>query len=221
MLRAVFWDNDGVLVDTEELYFDATRSVLAEAGFALSTEEYIDLGLRQGRSVFDLVRAAHGDAEVERLRGVRNARYAERLAAGVVALDGIEAVLTALHGRVVMGVVTSSNPDHFEIAHRTTGLRRYFDFVLTNGDYERTKPHPSGYLAALARCGFAPEQCMVIEDSERGLAAARAAGLRCIVVPRGLTRGCPFEGAYRVLDDAREIVPTLTPLMAEGAQLGS
>ena len=56
---------------------------------------------------------------------VRNARYAERLALGITALDGIETVLASLHGRVQMGVVTSSNAEHFEIIHRTTGLLRY------------------------------------------------------------------------------------------------
>jgi HAD superfamily hydrolase (TIGR01509 family) len=214
MLEAVFWDNDGVLVDTEELYFEATRAVLAQAGFTLSAAQYAELGLGQGRSMFDLVREALGAAEVERLRSERNLRYAERLHSGVAALDGVETVLAALHGRVAMGVVTSSNPDHFEIIHRSTGLLRYFDFVLTNRDYEHTKPHPAPYLAALARCGLEPERCIAIEDSERGLAAARAAGLRCIVVPRGLTRGCRFDGAYRVLEDTRAIAAVLAPLIA-------
>src|SRR5690349_19366237 len=109
MLKAVFWDNDGVLVDTEELYFDATRSVLEQAGYALSVAEYTDIGLGQGRSVFEAVRAALGDEEVERLRGIRNVRYAERLALGITALEGIEPLLASLHGRVMMGVVTSSN----------------------------------------------------------------------------------------------------------------
>ena len=70
-LRAVFWDNNGVLVDTEELYFEATRAVLEQAGFSIDVADYIEIGLRHGRSVFELVRAAHGDAEVERLRGIR------------------------------------------------------------------------------------------------------------------------------------------------------
>lgn len=214
MLKAIFWDNDGVLVDTEELYFEATRAVLQEAGFALSAAEYADLSLNQGRSMFELVRAAMGDDEVERLRGMRNTRYAERLTLGVAALEGVEAVLSALHGRLTMGVVTSSNADHFEIIHRTTGLLRYFDFVLTNRDYAHTKPHPAPYLAALQRCRLTADECVVIEDSERGLASARAAGLRCIVVPRGLTRGGSFAGAYRVLDDTREIAAVLEAFMA-------
>jgi HAD superfamily hydrolase (TIGR01509 family) len=212
-LQAVFWDNDGILVDTEELFYHATRTVLAAAGFAISTEEFTDCSLRQGRSVFDLLRETFDEAAIERLRTERNARYAARLAAGIPALDGVESVLEALHGRVTMGVVTSTSPEHFELIHRGTGLARYFDFVLTNVDYQRTKPDPAPYLAALARAGCDPAQCIAIEDSERGLVAARAAGLRCIVVPRGLTRGGEFGAAYRVLDDVRDIVAVVTPLM--------
>lgn len=212
-LAAVFWDNDGVLVDTEELYYDATRTVLARAGFVLTTELYRELSLRQGRSAFELVRDAVGEEGIEFLRRERNALYASRLAAGIPALDGIADTLAALHGRVVMAVVTSCNPDHFELIHRDTGLLRYFDFVLTNRDYAHTKPHPASYLAALARTGLAPEQCVAVEDSERGLAAARAAGLRCIVAPRGFTRGGEFRGAYRVVEDTRELAPTLAALL--------
>ena len=214
-LQAVFWDNDGILVDTEELFYHATRAVLADAGFPISVEEFTDCSLRQGRSVFELLRETFDDAAIERLRAERNARYAARLAAGVPALDGIETVLEALRGRVTMGVVTSSSPEHFELIHRGTGLVRYFDFVLTNVDYQRTKPDPAPYLAALARSGCAATQCIAIEDSERGLAATRAAGLRCIVVPRGLTRGGEFGTAYRVLDDVRDLMPVLAPLMNE------
>jgi len=212
-LAAVFWDNDGVLVDTEELYYDATRTVLAGAGCDLTTELYRELSLRHGRSAFDLVRDVVGEDGVEILRQQRNALYATRLASGVAALDGVAETLDALHGRVAMAVVTSCNPEHFALIHRGTGLLPYFDFVLTNRDYAHTKPHPASYLAALARAGVPAEECIAIEDSERGLAAARAAGLRCIVVPRGLTRGGDFSGAYRVVEQTRDLRPILADLL--------
>jgi len=215
VLKAIFWDNDGVLVDTEELFFDATRVVLAQAGYVLTSEQFVDVALRQGRSVFDLLGEAVSAPAIEDLRATRNALYAQRLAAGVPPLDGVEALLRDLHGHVTLAVVTSCNPEHFELIHRNSGLLRYFDFVLSNRDYERTKPDPSPYLAALARCGLAPDECIAIEDSERGLAAALAAGLRCVVAPRGLTRGGTFAGAYRVVDEVREIAVVLAPLLAE------
>jgi HAD superfamily hydrolase (TIGR01509 family) len=214
MLEAIFFDNDGVLVDTEHLYFAASRATLAEVGVTLEEADFVDVSLRQGRSVFDLVRDRFDEAGVEALRQRRNARYADLLRAGVPPLDGVPGLLAALHGRARLAVVTSSNPEHFAVIHAGTGLLRFFDFAVTNGDYARSKPHPDAYLAALARAGCAAHEAVAIEDSERGLAAARAAGLRCIVVPRGLTRGGTFDGAHRVLASSGELGAAIEALLA-------
>ena len=213
MIKAVFFDNDGVLVDTEHLYFEATTSILAEVGTIVSEAEYIEINLRHGRSVFDLVRDRFDEPAIEQLRRRRNARYTAMLEAGVPPLDGIATVLAALQSRARLAVVTSSNPEHFDIIHGFTGLLPFFEFAVTNRDYTRSKPHPDPYLTALARAGCAADEVIAIEDSERGLAAARAAGLRCIVVPRGLTRGGRFAGAHRVLESTDQIVAAVEELL--------
>jgi HAD superfamily hydrolase (TIGR01509 family) len=212
MLKAVFFDNDGVLVDTEHLYYAATNAILTDVGAAIGEAEYIDVNLRQGRSVFDRVRDRFDDEAIERLRERRNARYSELLRAGVAPLDGIPEVLAALHGRTRLAVVTSSNQEHFDLIHAASGLLRFFEFAVTNRDYARSKPHPDSYLTALARAGCRPEEVVAVEDSERGLAAARAAGIRCIVVPRGLTHGGRFVGAHRVLESSAQILAALEEL---------
>jgi HAD superfamily hydrolase (TIGR01509 family) len=163
------------------------------------------------------VRDRFDGAAVERLRQRRNTRYTALLRAGIPPLDGIPEVLTALHGRAGLAVVTSSNPEHFAVIHAATGLLRFFDFAVTNGDYARGKPHPDAYLTALDRAGCTADEAIAIEDSERGLAAARAAGLRCLVVPRGLTRGGTFDGAYRILESSAQIVAVIAPLLECGA----
>jgi len=213
MLKAIFWDNDGVLVDTEHLYFEATRATLAEVGVAVSQDAFIDLSLRQGRSVFDLARDRLDEARIETLRQARNARYADLLRVGIAPLPGVEAALAALHRRVGLAIVTSSNHEHFELIHASTGLLRWFEFAVTNRDYARSKPYPDAYQVALARAGCAPDEAVAIEDSERGLAAARAAGLRCIVIPRGMTRGGDFSGAYRVATNCAEVAGIVEPLL--------
>ena len=213
MIKAIFFDNDGVLVDTEHLYYEATRAILAEVGAEVSEAQFIDLSLRQGRSIFDLISDRFDVPALDAMRRRRNERYGTLLAAGVPPLDGVAEVLEALQGRARLAVVTSSNPEHFDAIHAGTGLLRFFEFAITNRDYARSKPHPDPYLTALARSGVAADEAIAIEDSERGLAAARAAGLRCIVVPRGLTRGGEFAGAHRVLAETREIVSVLEELL--------
>ena len=208
MLKGILWDNDGVLVDTERLFFMASRQVLAEAGIALTEEKFIEISLVRGESVFQLAED-RGAAAVEQLRDERNALYSDLLSREPLMIDGVGEVLEALHGRYAMGIVTSSRPDHFAIIHKRSGLLPYFQFVLTLDDYSESKPHPEPYLRAVACSGFSREECLVIEDSERGLASAIGAGIRCIVIPSHFTRGSNFEGAYRVLNGIRELPEAL------------
>lgn len=206
-LEAIFWDNDGVLVDTEHLYFEATRDILATRGIVLTVADYRELFLRQSRGILHFA-AARGwsDAELEAVRRARSARYSDLLRERSRVIDGVEEVLAALHGRVAMAIVTSSQRRHFDIIHERTGLLRYFDFVLASGDYDEPKPHPAPYLTAVKRAGVDPGACLVVEDSERGLASATAAGLKCVMVPSRLTAGASFHGAHKVLGDVRELL---------------
>ena len=99
---------------------------------------------------------------------LRNALYAVFLGQAPRLVAGITRTLDELHGKYVMGVVTSSRKDHFDVIHRSSGLLKYFDFVLTASDFSRVKPDPDPYLRAVERSGVAPQACVAIEDSERG-----------------------------------------------------
>ena len=206
MIRAIFWDNDGVLVDTEKLYFQATRELLQKAGVELTEALFRRISLQEGRSAFDLaLEKGVSQQQIDRLHEERNRRYTELVEEGVRILDGVEETLAKLSGRVLQAIVTSSRRAHFDAIHAGTGLRSHFDFILTREDYLLSKPDPEPYRLAVTRSGFRPEECLVVEDSERGLRAAFAAGIRCIVVPNDLTRGGAFAGAWRVLPSCREI----------------
>lgn len=206
MIKGLLWDNDGVLVDTEALYFQASAETLKDAGVELSQEDFIETSLVKGQSVFDLAPAtAFGPKEKEALRQRRDERYAELLREGVDVLPGVEETLVRLHGRLSLGIVTSCRHEHFQLIHRSTGLLRYFDFVLTREDYTHSKPHPEPYRKALATSGLTADESLVIEDTERGLLSATAAGIRCLVFPGELTRESDFSKAHRILRDIREV----------------
>lgn len=213
MITAVFWDNDGVLVDTERLYFKATQEIMAAAGVPLSEADYLEYFLRQDRGAWHLL-AERGTSpeEIVRLRQARNDRYSALLRDQACAIDGAAETLRQLHGKYLMGVVTSSRRDHFDLIHERCDLLKYFDFVLTAADFPRVKPNPDPYLMAIDRSGRPPDECIAVEDSERGLQSATAAGIRCIVIPTPMTRGCSFSGAYRVIDRIDQIPGVLKDL---------
>ena len=204
--RYIFWDNDGVLVDTERYYLQASQEALATVEIALSSAQFAEISLGAGRSVLDLAVASGVSAQlIAELKEWRDSRYATLLDEEEIALEGADEVLRALHGKLGMAVVTSSRKQHFEIIHRRTGFTAYFEFCLTREDYTHSKPSAEPYLLALQRCGLAAEDVLVIEDSPLGLHAAKAAGLACWVLPGRHTSAEDFAGADRILPDIREI----------------
>ncbi len=200
----VLWDNDGVLVDTEGLYFQATKTVLKTLGIDLTPDQFKEISLRRGQSTLTLASTRGIDDEgIARLRAKRDRIYAETLGARSYLIDGVEEVLRSLHGKVRMGVVTSTSREHFGIAHARSGTAQYLDFIITREDCQHLKPHPEPYLTAVQRHGLRPEECIVVEDSERGLVSARAAGLECLIVVSEWTKDGDFRKATKVLGSIR------------------
>lgn len=213
MAEAILWDNDGVLVDTECLFFESTRRTLAKIGIQLSLQRFVELSMRQGRSAFDLaIESGYPKERVANLKRERDLLYSEMLRNQTRVLPGVADTLKALHGRMRMAVVTSSQRQHFDTMHADIGLTRYFEFVLAREDCGKTKPDPEPYLLALERLGLGAKDCIAVEDSERGLAAARAAGLRCLVIPNEITRHCSFQGATAILPGAAAVLDAVSEL---------
>jgi HAD superfamily hydrolase (TIGR01509 family) len=210
MIKAIFWDNDGILVDTEHLYFLATKQTLAVTGIELTEEQYLDLFLVQSKGAWHLAEEKGVSLqEINRLRKERDLLYSKLLGQETLVINGVEEVLKTLHGKYLMGIVTSSKKNHFELIHTNTGFLKYFDFVITEADFTKSKPDPEPYLLALERSGFKKEECIAIEDSERGLLAAHAAGIKCLALPGKLTGKGNFEKAYKVLNNITEVLSEL------------
>lgn len=215
MIKAIFWDNDGVLVDTEHLYFEASRDALRQVDIELTLAQFAHISLGLGKSSLCLAsQQGIGDDTIATLRQYINSRYAELLQNGANPMEGAEETLAALHGKVTMAIVTSSRRDHFDLIHRNNDLLGFFDFILTREDYQHSKPNPEAYLKALKISGLQAEECLVIEDTLRGFEAARQAGLRCVVMPNRLAPDNNFNGAFQVIRELQEI-PQL--ILTEGA----
>jgi len=208
--EALLFDNDGVLVDTEGFYFRANREALAPFGVVLDREAYVDLFLRDSRGAWDLLRERGVDeAAIVKARAERDARYVELLGTGDLLMPGVADGLAALAGRYRMAIVTSSQPAPFAAAHARAGILHHFELALTREQYAHSKPDPEPYFTAARRLGVPPARCLVIEDSERGLRAARSAGMACWIVPSELTRALSFDSADAVLPDFGAVVTRL------------
>ena len=114
---------------------------------------------------------------------------------------------------------SSSHCDHFEQIHQQLqaqghDLLQHFDFVAAEGDYRNSKPAPDPYLAGLDQIGLSADECLVIENSPRGLRAASAAGLRCIVIRNAFCRKYDFPGSSYVIEHNENLGELLSHLSA-------
>jgi HAD superfamily hydrolase (TIGR01509 family) len=111
----------------------------------------------------------------------------------------VEETLHYLKNRYTLAIVTTAKQTDFDLIHSSRTIVNHFDLILTHKDYARSKPHPDPYLTALSHYELDAQDALVVEDSERGLRAAIAAGIDCAVAHHDFTASQDFTGAtYRL-----------------------
>ena len=205
-MKMIFFDNDGTLVDTESLYFKATRKILLELGVEMTREWFIEYSLKRNYSSWSLLEGkGYSHEEISHFRNKRNDYYSELLRDEVQLIPGVLETLESLKGRARMSVVTTSRRMHFEIILKKTGNADYFEFFVVNEDVKNEKPHPEPYLRAIEISGCDSDDCIAIEDTERGVVAAKKAGIKCYAIPTALSKSHDFSGADGVLNSISEL----------------
>ncbi len=211
--KAILWDNDGVLVDSERLFYQANRDFFREYGIELTPRQFFDWYLQDDCGAWHLLGVS--GPQVDHLRAQRNVIYNRLLReADDLLVPGMDGLLTGLTPHLRMGIVTSSRREDFLTIHTRLPLLRHFEFALTGEDYTHSKPSPEPYLLGLERLGLGAEDCLVIEDSPRGLQAAKAAGIDCIVVRTALTEGYEFPGASAIVNSTAELADAIQTLVS-------
>lgn len=212
MKSYILWDHDGVLVDTEHWYYEATRLAIQPLGVMLDKPRYLaDMALGRPAWAQALALGA-SEAEVAAHRQRRDELYQHFLRTEDIEIDGVCDVLAVLARNYEMAIVTTAKRADFELIHRERDIVKHMRFVLASGDYPRAKPAPDPYLAALERFGASAQEAIVIEDSERGLAAAVAAGIDCVVVDNAFVRGQNFSAATHRISALGELPELLASL---------
>jgi beta-phosphoglucomutase len=194
MLRAVIFDFDGVITDSEILHFRAFNAVLAQYGFQLTKPEYYKVYL--GMSDADCFRTmiAEGRLPIQEPQikslGQQKTRVFEQLARteGKI-IEGVREFLGMLSAvKVPIAICSGALRAEIELILEESALRSYFDVIVSAEEVTRGKPDPEGFLLALEKLNdlwpepITAERCIVIEDSHWGLKAAQAAGMRTVAV---------------------------------------
>ena len=213
MISTVIFDLDGLLTDTERLHCQAWRQTLAGVGVDVSEEEYADHWIRAGLGIDGFVRLRGLDHDPLVLQRSKRGVFVTLLETSLRPMPGAVALIETLHGKKRLAVATSSFRENAELILQRLDLTRYFDTVATNESVTRVKPHPDLFLHVAERLGVAASECVVLEDAEKGVVAAHAAGMKVIAVPTAQTRGNDFSKATRVVSSLAEVtLPLLDSL---------
>lgn len=211
MKSYLLFDNDGILVNTEQYYFKSSREILATVGCDLTKELFIELSLTRGVGVWEGFPELE-EGLVNELRDKRDLIYNEMLKTEPIAIDGVEEVLQKLSNKYRMAIVTSALRNDFLTIHERTGFLQYFEFFLSNGDYKQSKPSPEPYQAGLNRFGCSANEAVVIEDTMRGIRAGNAANITTIAIPNEMNHSFDFSEATYRLDTISELPALLQKL---------
>ncbi len=195
-VRALICDMDGVLADTEPLFYIATRDAIAP--HALTEEVYARFIGTHGLD--EWLTTTYGLAPDLLYTRVMPAYY-EAIARGLPALAGATALLDAARARgLAVAVASTSSHDSIDRTLRAAGLREYFPVVVSATDVERGKPAPDIYLHTARLLDVPPEACLVIEDSVHGIIAASTAGMRVVQSRQATFVPPPHPSAHAVIE---------------------
>jgi HAD superfamily hydrolase (TIGR01509 family) len=184
-VKAVVFDMDGLLVDSEVVYCEALTSQAAAMGYELPLEVMKRMIGHAWAGSAQVVRDHFGpDFDTERLRTGSIERFYELAQAEVALKTGVLEILDHLdRAGLPRAIATSSRRSDVEHHLTAHGLTDRFHAVLAQGDYPRPKPNPDPYLKAAEALGVDPADCLALEDSHNGVRAAAAAGMMTIMVP--------------------------------------
>jgi beta-phosphoglucomutase len=195
MLRAVIFDFDGVITDSEILHLRAFNRMLGRFAIEISKEDYYKdyLGLSDLDLLFAL--AEKGllrvkPPEIERLAKQKEQIFAQLAQTQGTIMDGVRPFLRMLsENRVPMAICSGALLAEIELILDKPGLRKFFEVIVSAEQVEKGKPHPDGFVLTLEKLNqtrldspISPGQCVVIEDSHWGLDAAKAAGMHTVAI---------------------------------------
>ena len=207
-IKAIIFDFDGVILDTETYEFHALRAIFQEHGTDLEMSDWLP-NVGKSHDQFDI----YGLLSERSGKQVTRAKIRPRLLAimqemleDVPPLPGVEEYLTTAK-RLGMGIGLASNSNQDWIFPKLDhiGLTEFFDTIVCRDDVNAAKPDPALYLTAMANLGVTSEQAFAVEDSTLGVQAAKNADLYCIAVPRPMAKDLCYDHADMSLESLADL----------------
>jgi HAD superfamily hydrolase (TIGR01509 family) len=226
VIKAIVFDFDGVLADSEPLHLRAYQQVLSRFGVTLSRDDYYTnyLGY-DDEGVFAQLTARHGiqvdDRGIRELIDEKTRVFDTTIEAGIesgaILYPGAAACIELMASRYPLGIASGALRHEIEAILRGARLEQYFQFIVASGETAEGKPAPDPYRRAAELHSLPASQCVAIEDSRWGIESAKSAGLACV----GITTTYSSEyltAADRIIASLDEFTPDLVDAIRREAR---
>jgi len=202
MIHALLFDMDGLMIDSERLYFDAEREIARRFGREVRDETlWKMMGRKPLESLEVYVRDTGLPITAAEAFAIRNEIMTRKFQEDLSPLPGLDHILNTFRGRLKLAVATGAQGEFLDLVVDRLGIRAMFDLLQSSDDIRSGKPDPEIFLTACRRMNLPPGECLVLEDSGNGVLAGRRAGCRVVAVPSDYTRTHDFSPADYIAAD--------------------
>lgn len=182
--KGAIFDMDGLLFDTERVYQETWNEIAEEKGIELGKSFLYDISGTNGSRMCNVIEKYYQAEDGTAIMEACMKRVGEKLSVQVPEKNGVRKILQSFKEKgVPLAVASSSNRQLIEANLAKTGIRPYFDVIVSGKDVAHGKPAPDIFLLAAEKLGCRPEECYVFEDSENGIKAGFAAGCKTVMIP--------------------------------------
>ncbi|HUW07488.1 MAG TPA: HAD family phosphatase [Williamwhitmania sp.] len=213
MVKAVIFDMDGVIVDSEPLHKEVEREMFTEFGMTISPEQQHRFTGTSNAGMWAQLKAEFKlPKELGYYVAIKEERYLKALAANgsVSLIPGAEELLKSLYNYgVPIALASSSSLTNIDLVLRKFSIGTYFKALASGEEVALAKPNPAVFLLAAQRLGVNPSNCVVIEDSTNGVLAAKAAGMACVGLQSDVSLGQNLTTAELVVSSLTNLSPDL------------
>ncbi len=219
VMKALIFDMDGLMIDSERLYFQSERDIAGRFGKEINE---VILWRMMGRNPIEGLEILVGELKLPLAPRdaviMRNELMRELMKNDLRPMPGLFDIIDAFYGELKLAVSTGAQQEFLELAMNQLGVRDKFDVLQASDDIKRGKPDPEIFIRTCEKLGLKPGECIVLEDSENGVRAGRRAGCYVIAVPSEYTRGQDFAVASFIAADLYGAAEHIKALLRHSGQ---
>ncbi len=208
IMKAVIFDRDGVIIDSEALTIDAMKKAFKKLGFNMPDSDIPHI-IGQSSTKYTEYFLTKWEFNPDEFREMMKEFYYKRLDKSLLFAQTIELIKKLYKNNITMGVTTSAGLDGTLQILKMAGIENMFKVIVTREDCKKHKPDPEPYILTAKKLGIDPSLCVAIEDTSLGIESAKNAGMVCIAFPNTFTKDQDFTMADYIVKSNKELESNL------------